>query len=60
MAPVLEELIKEMGVEKSELDLTPGEVEASVKHAVKAAVKEVVQEAVESVTEEKEKQSDAA
>ena len=61
IAPVLEELIKQMGVEKTELDLTPGEVEASVKDAVKAAVKEVVQEAVESVTEEKkEKESDAA
>jgi phosphatidylserine/phosphatidylglycerophosphate/cardiolipin synthase-like enzyme len=61
VAPVLEELIKQMGVEKTELDLIPAEVEASVKDAVKAAVKEVVQEAVESVTEEKkEKQSDAA
>ena len=61
VAPVLEELIKQMGVENTELDLTPGEVEASVKDAVKAAVKEVVQEAVESVTEErKEKESDAA
>jgi phosphatidylserine/phosphatidylglycerophosphate/cardiolipin synthase-like enzyme len=61
VAPVLEELIKQMGVEKTELDLTPGEVEASVKDAVKAAVKEVVQEAVENVTEEKkEKESDAA
>ncbi len=61
VAPVLEELIKQMGVEKTEVDLIPGEVEASVKDAVKAAVKEVVQEAVESVTEEKkEKESDAA
>jgi phosphatidylserine/phosphatidylglycerophosphate/cardiolipin synthase-like enzyme len=61
VAPVLEELIKQMGVEKTDLDLTPSEVEASVKDAVKAAVKEVVQEAVDSVTEEKkEKQSDAA
>jgi len=61
VAPVLEELIKQMGVEKTDLDLTPGEVEASVKDAVKAAVKEVVQEAVESVKEEKkEKESDAA
>ena len=61
VAPVLEELIKQMGVEKAELDFIPGEVEASVKDAVKAAVKEVVQEAVESVTEErKEKESDAA
>lgn len=61
VTPVLEELIKQMGVEKTELDFIPGEVEASVKDAVKAAVKEVVQEAVESVTEErKEKESDAA
>jgi cardiolipin synthase len=61
VAPVLEEIIKQMGVEKTELDLIPGEVEASVKDAVKAAVKEVVQEAVESVTEEKkEKESNAA
>ena len=61
VAPVLEEIIKHMGVEKTELDLTPGEVEASVKDAVKAAVKEAVQEAVESVTEEKnEKGSHAA
>ena len=61
VAPVLEGLIKEMGVQKSELDLTPSEVEATVKDAVKAAVKEVVQEAVESVTEEKKaKESDAA
>ncbi len=61
VAPVLEELIKQMGVEKTELDFIPGEVEASVKDAVKAAVRAVVQEAVESVTEErKEKESDAA
>jgi cardiolipin synthase A/B len=61
MAPVLGELIQQMGVEKTELDVISGEVEASVRDAVKAAVKEVVQEAVESVTEERrEKESDAA
>jgi len=59
VAPVLEELIKEMGVEKEKLDLLPGEVEANVKDAVKAAVKEVVQEAVESVADEK-NEKDAA
>ena len=53
VVPVLEELIKHMGVEKSELDLVPGEVETSVKDAVKAAVKEVVQEAVENATEDR-------
>lgn len=61
VAPVLEELIKRIGGEKTELDLPVGDVEASVKDAVKAAVKEVVQEAVESATEEKkEKELDAA
>jgi len=61
VAPVLEELIKQMGVEKADVDLIPDEVEASVKDAVKAAVKEVVQEAVESATEEKkESKPDAA
>jgi cardiolipin synthase len=61
VAPALEQIIKQMGVEKKELDLISGEVEASVKDAVKAAVKEVVQEAVENVAEErKEKESDAA
>jgi len=61
VAPVLEELIKHMGAEKKDVDLVPGEVEASVKDAVKAAVKEVVKEAVENATEEtSEAKSDAA
>ena len=60
VAPVLEELIKQLGVEKKALDLVPGEVEASVKDAVKTAVKEVVQEAVESATEEDKAKPDAA
>ena len=61
VAPVLEELIKQMGVEKTDVELVPGEVEASVKDAVKAAVKEVVREAVENATEDKgEVEPDAA
>jgi phosphatidylserine/phosphatidylglycerophosphate/cardiolipin synthase-like enzyme len=60
VAPVLEELIKQLGVEKKALDLVPGEVEASVKDAVKTAVKEVVQEAVESATDEDKAKPDAA
>jgi phosphatidylserine/phosphatidylglycerophosphate/cardiolipin synthase-like enzyme len=61
VAPALEEIIKEMGVEKKDVDLVPSEVEESVKDAVKAAVREVVQEAVEGATEEeREGESDAA
>jgi phosphatidylserine/phosphatidylglycerophosphate/cardiolipin synthase-like enzyme len=60
VAPVLEDLIRQMG-EKAQVDLVPGEIEASVKDAVKTAVKEAVQEAVESAAEEKaEAESDAA
>ena len=63
MAPALEEIIKEMGGDKAQLDLVSGEVEASVKDAVKLAVKEAVREAVENAAEDKaeaETESDAA
>jgi hypothetical protein len=61
VGPVLEEIIKEMGGDKAQMDLVPGEVEASVKDAVKLAVKEAVQEAVEHASEERaENESDAA
>jgi phosphatidylserine/phosphatidylglycerophosphate/cardiolipin synthase-like enzyme len=61
VGPVLEEIIKEMGGDKAQIDLVPGEVEASVKDAVKIAVKEAVQEAVEHASEERaESESDAA
>ncbi len=49
VAPALKEVIKELGVPPEKLEISPGEVEASIKNAVKSAVKEIVKEAVEDV-----------
>lgn len=54
IGPVLEEIIKEMGAEKTEVELTPQEVEVTVKDAVKTAVKEAVQDALDLSDEEAE------
>lgn len=50
VAPALKEVIKDLGVPSSKVDISPGEVEASVKDAVKAVVKEIVKDAVENVS----------
>jgi phosphatidylserine/phosphatidylglycerophosphate/cardiolipin synthase-like enzyme len=47
VAPVLDEIIKEMGRDQTDVELSPHEVEATVKDAVKAAVKEAVKGALE-------------
>ena len=51
IAPVLEEIIKELGGDQIEGTLAAAEMETSVKDAVRAAVKEVVQDAMEGVAE---------
>jgi hypothetical protein len=43
----LEEIIREMGRTEAEVELTPQEVELTVKDAVKAAVQEAVRDALE-------------
>jgi cardiolipin synthase A/B len=55
VAPVLDEIIKQMGTNQAEVDLSPTEVEASVKDAVKAAVKEAVQDALGDPMESEDK-----
>jgi hypothetical protein len=47
VAPVLKVVIRELTGDKPEVDLSPEEVEDSVRHAVKAAVRKVVQNVIE-------------
>jgi phosphatidylserine/phosphatidylglycerophosphate/cardiolipin synthase-like enzyme len=60
VAPVLEEIIREMGAEEVEVGLVSEEVEASVKDAVKAAVREVITDAVENAAEQRAEALDEA
>ena len=60
VTPVLEEIIKQMGGARTEVDLVPHEVEASIKDAVKAAVKEAVQDVVEEAVEQQTEKEGAA
>lgn len=47
VAPALKEAIKELGMPPAKVEISQGEVEASVKNAVKTVVKEIVKDAVE-------------
>ncbi len=57
VAPVLEDLIKEVAGKKTAVDLNAEEVEESVKDAVKEAVRDVVRDVVEDAVEQSEETS---
>ena len=53
VSPALEQIIKEVAGPKAEVDLTPNELQESIKDAVMVAVQEVVRDAVEEMVEQK-------
>lgn len=53
VSPALEEIIREVAGPKAELDLTPTELEESIKDAVIVAVQEVIRDVVEDMVEQK-------
>jgi cardiolipin synthase len=54
VTPVLEVVVQELAGTKTEVDVNPAELEATVKDAVKNAIKEVVEDAVEHAVPEPE------
>ena len=54
VAPVLEVMVEELSGSKTQIEIDPGELEATVKDAVKSAIQDAVASAVEQASKEAE------